>query len=249
MRKAGTFLCGIMAAVLITGCGSVMPDLTEEETEIISEYAAGVLLKYDKVYGGRLMSPSEFEAEENKKAESEPEESGEEMPEEEGFLEESEPDGAEVVDVSQDEEGAAAEASTIEEYYGIPDITFQYTGYELVQSYPYDAEGETAFFAMDATEGMQLLVLKFTASNGSSADRALDMMEYGARFRVSVNGGPQENVLSTMLLNDLHTYNDVVPAGASVELVSIVEVPQSFTVESVNFILCGDAGSLAIALQ
>jgi len=102
---------------------------------------------------------------------------------------------------------------------------------------------------MDATEGMQLLVLKFTASNGSSADQALDMMGYGARFRISVNGGSQENALSTMLLNDLHTYNDVIPAGSSVELVSIIEVPQSTTVESINFILCGDAGNSTIVLQ
>ena len=66
MRRVGAFLCGITAAILMTGCGSVMPDLTEEETEIISEYAAGVLLKYDRVHGGRLMSEAEYEAEENK---------------------------------------------------------------------------------------------------------------------------------------------------------------------------------------
>ena len=71
MRRVGAFLCGITAAILMTGCGSVMPDLTEEETEIISEYAAGVLLKYDRVHGGRLMSEAEYEMEENKKAERE----------------------------------------------------------------------------------------------------------------------------------------------------------------------------------
>ena len=37
VRKVGAFLCGITAAIFMTGCGSVMPDLTEEETEIISE--------------------------------------------------------------------------------------------------------------------------------------------------------------------------------------------------------------------
>lgn len=252
MRKAGTFLCGIMAAVLITGCGSVMPDLTEEETELISEYASGVLLKYDRVHSGRLMSTSEYEEEENKKAEREQKLLEEKRAEEENT---SESDAAndtendtEVVDVSQDEETASLPA-TIEEFYGIQNVTFQYAGYELVQSYPAEEEEGTLFFSMDATEGMELLVLKFTASNGSSADQALDMMGYGARFRISVNGGSQENALSTMLLNDLHTYNDVIPAGSSVELVSIIEVPQSTAVESINFILCGDAGNSTIVLQ
>lgn len=252
MRRARVFLCGITAAVLMTGCGSVMPDLTEEETEIISEYAAGVLLKYDRVHSGRLMSVAEYEMEENKKAEREAAASVEQPVEQENAAEENaEAENTtvdtEVVDVSQDAE--AAVPSTIEGYYDIQDITFQYTGYELTDSYPSGNEEDNIFFAMDATEGMQLLVLKFTATNVSSADQTLDMIGYGARFKVSVNGGSGENALSTMLLNDLQNYKDVIPAGAGAELVSIVEVPQATTVESIDFILRGDAGNSVINLQ
>lgn len=249
MRKAGTFLWGITAAVLMTGCGSVVPDLTEEETEIISDYAAGVLLKYDRVSKGRLLDVPEYEEEENKKAEWERalEEAAEQPEEEESAPEESGTDDTEVIDVSQDGE-AAAVPSTIEEFYGIQGITFQYTGYELADSYPSGTE-EEVFFAMDATEGMQLLVLKFTASNGSQENQTLNMLEYGARFRISVNGGSGESALSTMLLNDLQTYDGVIPAGSDVELVSIVEVPQSITVETIDFTLRGEADSSVINLQ
>ena len=238
MRRVGAFLCGITAAILMTGCGSVMPDLTEEETEIISEYAAGVLLKYDRVHGGRLMSEAEYEMEENKKAEREAAASAaEQQNEEENAAEESVASDTEVVDVSQDAEVVVP--STIEEYYDIQDITFQYTGYELTDSYPSDSEEDNVFFAMDATEGMQLLVLKFTATNVSSADQTLDMIGYGVRFKVSVNGGSGENVLSTMLLNDMQNYKGVISAGTGTELVSIVEVPQATTVESIFFIFRG----------
>lgn len=246
MRKVGTFLCGIVAAVLMTGCGSVMPDLTEEETEIISQYAAGVLLKYDRVNSGRLLSMSEYEEEEDKKTEKT--EPAEKPAEEESAEEESRTDDTEVVDVSQDGETGTTAPSTIEEYYDIQDITIQYTGYELAESYPAGAE-EEIYFAMDATEGMQLLILKFTASNVSAADQTLDMLGHGARFRISVNGGSGENALSTMLLNDLQTYDDVIPAGSSVELVSIVEVPQSITVETIDLTMRGDAGNSVINLQ
>ena len=249
MKKTGTFLCGIAAAVLMTGCGSVMPELTEEETEIISEYAAGVLLKYDRVSSGRLMSMPEYEEEENRKAEREKARTEEKPAEEESAPEESRADDTEVVDVSQDGETGAATPATIEEYYGIQNITIQYTGYELAESYPADGGGEEIFFAMDATEGMQLLILKFTASNGSTTDQTLDMLGHEARFRISVNGGSGENALSTMLLNDLQTYDDVIPAGSSVELVSIVEVPQSITVETIDLTMRGDAGNSVISLQ
>ena len=119
----------------------------------------------------------------------------------------------------------------------------------MTQSYPSGTEGDAVFFAMDATEGTQLLVLKFTAANGSAADHTLDMIGSGAKFKVSVNGASGENALSTMLLNDMQTYKDVIPAGASTELVSIVEVPQATTVESIDFILRGDAGNSVINLQ
>lgn len=247
MKKTAIFLCSITAAVLMAGCGSVMPDLTQEETETISEYAAGVLLKHDRVSGGRLMSMSEFESEEIKKMERETK-TDEKEPEQ--AVEESgadSSDDAEVVDVSQDEE-TATEPSSIEEFYGIQDFTFQYAGYELTQSYPSGTEGEI-FFSMDATDGTDLLVMKFTVSNTSSSDQTLNMLDHEARFRVSVNGAAGENALSTMLLNDLQSYDDVVPAGSSVELVSVIEVPQSTVVETIDLMLRGETGTAVIRLQ
>lgn len=248
MKKAVTFLCGITAAILMTGCSSVMPELTEEETEIISEYAVGVLLKYDRVSSGRLMSQSEYEAAEIKKLERENAKSVEESEKEEETTGEDTAVDTETIDVSQDETVEAVTPSTIEDYYGIQDFTFQYNGYELVQSYP-SGEEEEIFFSMDATEGMQLLVVKFIVTNTGSADQTLNMLEHGAKFRISVNGGTGENALSTMLLNDLQAYKDEIPAGSNVELVSIVEIPQSTNVETIEFTMRGDAGNAVINLQ
>lgn len=199
------------------------------------------------------MDMSEYEEEENKKAEREAARAAERErqeaaeAEESASEEESTSNGTKVIDANQDEETPAPPA-TIEEYYGIENFTFQYSGYELVESYPSNTE-EEIFFAMDATEGMQLLVLKFTVSNAGAAEQEIDMLGYGARFKVSVNGGSSENALSTMLLNDLQTYKGVVPAGSGVELVSIVEVPQSTAIETIDFVLRGAEGSAVINLQ
>lgn len=240
MRRASVFLCGVLAAALMTGCGSAMPDLTQEETDIISEYAVGVLLKYDKYHSGRLVDTSAYETAE----ESTEEETEETLPEEEApDTEES----AAPVEEAEPEEAASASA-TIEGYYGIPDFTFQYTGYDLTQSYPEGTE-EDMFFSMDATPGMELLVLHFTAANTSPSDQTLDMLSYGAKFCVSVNGEKGESALTTMLLDDMETYSGVVPAGGSAELVSIVEVPQGTSVETIDFTLRGGEGSAVMKLQ
>ena len=186
-------LCGITASLLMTGCGA-MPDLTQEETELISEYAVGVLLKYDKSHGSRLVDTSAYD-----KAEEEP--ALEELP--------AEP-------IPEEEETEA-----------LPDTT------EI----------------MDATHGTQLLVLKFSALNTGNEDQSMNMLQYGARFRVSVNGEASKGALATMLLNDMQTYDDVIPAGSSVELVSIVEVPQDISIESIDFILRGKEEKATLRLQ
>lgn len=241
MKKMNVLLCSVAAAFMMTGCGE-MPELTQEESELISEYAVGVLLKYDTAYNNRLVdTPADDPAEEET-----------ELPEEENPEEEPEPEmeePAEVVDVSQDEEEAQPMVSSVEEYYGIPNVMISYTGYELTDSYPPSEEGAVPVFSMDASAGTQLLVLKFNVQNTSGQDQQMNMLGYGATFRVSVNGEASKGALATMLVNDMQTYDDVIPANTSVEMVSIVEVPQGTNVGSIEFILRGNGEDGTLTLQ
>lgn len=252
VKKRKIVLCGVTAALALTGCGATVPDLTQEETEIISEYAAGILMKYDKDNGSRLVDLSQEEtapdaeplaqAPESDVAAAETEEApggtGEPGPAE---------NNATVIDQSQTE---AMPAASIEEYYGISDFTFAYTGCELIDSYPEDSGEEGAvYFTMDATEGMKLLVAKFNVTNQSGSEQTLNMMEHGAKFKLSVNGNAGKHVLTTMLLNDMQNYNAMVAAGETVELVSIIEVPADTQVDSLALILSGGDGAVTLQLQ
>lgn len=242
VKKVNVFLCGVAAALLMTGCAT-MPDLTQTEADLISEYAVGILLKYDTGHGRRLVDTTGYEPEE---------EEPEQEPPVEEIVEEPEPEEeetAEVVDVSQDEEETQPVVSSVEAYYGIPNIMISYTGWEMVDSYPPQAEGETPYFAMDASSGMQLLVLKFNAQNLTGDDQTLNMLGYGATFRVSVNGEASKGALATMLVNDMQTYDSVIPAGSSVDMVSIVEVPQGTNPDTIDFILRGGEQDGTIRLQ
>lgn len=241
VKKASMFLGSMAAALLMTGCGE-MPELTQDETELISEYAVGVLLKYDTAHGRRLVDTSGYEL---AAEEPEPEEPVEEP------VEEEEPEIEEpvVVDVSQDEEETQPTAASVEQYYGIPNIMITYQGCEMADSYPPTGEDDTLFFSMDATPGQQLLVLKFSAQNLSGEDQALNMLGYGATFRVSVNGEPSKGALATMLVNDMQTYNSMIPANSAVDLVSIVEVPQGTTPGTIDFILRGGETDGTLHLQ
>lgn len=244
VKKASVLLCSVAAALLMTGCATV-PDLTQTETELISEYAVGVLLKYDKGHGRRLVDTTGYELAEETE-ELEPELPVEEIPEE---PEPESEETTEVVDVSQDEEETQPAISSVEAYYGIPNIMISYTGWEMADSYPPQAEDATPFFSMDASEGMQLLVLKFNAQNLTGEDQTLNMMGYQATFRISVNGEASRGALATMLVNDMQTFDSVIPAGSSVDMVSIVEVPQGTNPNTIDFILRGGEQDGTLHLQ
>lgn len=254
VRRINILFCSMgIAACMLTGCGKSMPELTEEENTIITEYAVNVLLKYDKNYSSRLM---DLEAYEEAKAKKEEIAAIEEAiaKEEAAKKEQQKQDGlpvedTDVIDIS--EEGAEEMAAqTIEEFYTIDGFTFQYMGYEQILEYPETIEGETdAFFAMEATEGTQLLVIKYQALNQSGAEKELNMLNYGIKARVVVNEESPRNLLTTMLLNDLQTYQGIVGANESVELVGIIEVPENISVSKLSIILKNESDSVTIPLQ
>lgn len=243
MKKLRVLLCGLSVSFILSGCGAAVPELTEEENDIITEYTVSLLLKYDKYYNSRLVDLTAYE-EQADSEQNEPDDYGaledEPIPEENNESAES---NTEVIDISE-------KASTIEEFYGIEGFSFQYTGCDLMSEYPDMSEDSAdAYFAMQATPGTQLLVLKFMVNNQSGSDRELDMLSYGLRTRVSINGESSKSTLSTMLLNDLHTYKGVLGESSSTELVAVVEVPEGTYIESLSLILRSDVDSAELALQ
>ena len=244
MKKISILLCSIGVACALTACGNTMPELTEEENEVITEYAVQLLLKYDKYHTSRLVDLTAYE-EEQDGIEEEPEE--ELIKEAEEEQEVQSVSGNEVVELPEEK----LTASSIEEYYGIQGFSFHYTGCELLIEYPEAAteNAADAFFAMQATPGTQLLVLKFQVTNNSGMEQNLNMLNYGMRSRISVNDESYTSTLSTLLLNDLQAYNGTLGANESTELVAIVEVPEGTNVQSISMQLRSDSDSAVIVLQ
>lgn len=217
----GCVMAGII--LLLTGCGlDPMPELTADESAMISEYAVGVLLKHD-INAGKLAS--DYEIAEADRHDAELQAKMEEM--RRIKAEEAENKTENVTDQMGENQTEAAQPvfQGIAQFYGLEDFQIDYIGYQICDSYPESNDVTDKVFAMDATEGKKLLVLQFVATNDASEDRELDMFGANPRFRVAVNDGKPENVLSTMLLDDLAMYKDVVPAKTGVQLILVKEIP------------------------
>ncbi len=215
----------LSAVFCLSGCQmSTIPEMTEEQTGLVAQYAANLILTNNKKHDTGIATQAEIEKdeakrerqrlrEEAKKAANETEKSGE----------------------TSVAEGipAVIENADLAQFLGFQDIVITYQGNEICDSYS-DDESEDSFFAMNATEGNQLLVLKFNIQNNSTEDKETDILNQYPLFRISVNGGEYKNALTTLLLNDLSTFKDTLAAGESKEEVLVIQISDAEADEGVQ---------------
>lgn len=233
-RATGITAAILTASLLLSGCGNQIPDMTEEEQAMIVSYAAEVVERHDSNHPSRLESEEVVEL--KKEEEAQKEAKKEQLKQEEAAKAEE----------TKNNEASSSEAAkqkvelTLDDVVGADGFSFSYEGYELDDSYP--DTGEETYFAMDATEGQKLLVLKFLAHNVSGEDRELSMVSSGVRFKITA-GGKTQNALTTMLLNDFSNFSETIPGNGTQELVLICEVPADGSVTE------GGSDSIAVIVR
>lgn len=223
MKKKTIAVC-CMASMLmaVSGCGNAIPDMSEEQGAIVAEYAAGLLLKYDKNYTTRLV---EGEAAASEQEEEEKESSGQETAEQEK-------DSVSENEIADKKDGVSGVAAVVNigSFLELGNVSVDYQGYEVVDSYTEGNDTDIAF-AMNASPGAKLVVTKFLLTNTGTQEAVCDVLSKaacdelpdGVRFRIKY-GSETKNVLHTMLSDDLSAINTTIPAGESITAVLIIEV-------------------------
>lgn len=241
-------LVGVLVGIAgmgLMGCGSTIPEMTKEQQELVVEYAAGEVLKFDKNHTFKLTDLEEAEEEakeEQATAEAVPAENGEDEEDapdkQEGIL----PDDVTVIDKEQ-------ENVSIEQFLGLDDIQITYTGFEVADSYPSDSD-EEVYFYMDATQNRKLLVLKFDLKNTSAGEKDVDLAASQVRYKIIVDGLAL-NALTTLLLNDMAYFQGTLAAGESAEVVVVGEVAleQADQVEALELVMKSVDDTATISLN
>lgn len=250
-KKSNVISCAVIMGIMLslTGCGlDPMPDLTADERAMISEYAVGILIKHD-VNAGKLAS--DYEIAESDRHDAELQAKMAEMQRIKNEKKAQETGNAGNQDGEGQNEAAQPVFQGIAEFYGLDGFQIDYTGYQICDSYPESNDITEKVFAMDASEGKKLLVLQFVATNNTPEDKELDMFDANPRFRVAVNDGKPENVLSTMLLDDLAMYKDVVPAQTGVPLILVKEIPQgeAGTIQTISLTCKNESENVTTLLE
>ena len=217
MRPFIILLAGTLL-VSLSGCGNTIPALSEEQEALVVEYASTAVLKHDANYQGKLVDLSTLSNEEETPEEETTQEPVEEadIPKEPEQMQESQQD---VFSAEQAEAEIQADA---EQILGLQDVSLTYSGYEVDEFYP--KNGNEIYFVMNATPGNNLLVVKFTLRNLLNEEQDIQIQPGTVRVKIIMNG-EEENALTTMLLNDLATYQGTLGPNEETELVVVGEYP------------------------
>ncbi|MBQ9984409.1 MAG: hypothetical protein IJP29_07450 [Lachnospiraceae bacterium] len=246
MKKKGLALCVISLCVaLLCGCSQVV-DLTDEETQLIAEYAADVLLKHDLNYKDRIEAGNEKaqemateEMQENTGDETQ-EQITEEADTEETTMEQSTTESgdeqAPQATEGEDEGTGTAEAtdigteSNIGVIAGLVGVDITYRDYTITDKYPAtDEQGE--FIFLEASEGYQLLVVRFDVVNTTDGVVSVSLLDKELDYRVVCNGTKAAKPMLTILMDDLGTLETNVESGTAQEAVLVFQISDNMQQE------------------
>ncbi|MDE6688009.1 MAG: hypothetical protein K2K17_11905 [Lachnospiraceae bacterium] len=223
-----TAFVGAVLMMSLSGCGNAIPDMTEEQQSMVTEYAAQLLLKYDANYQNTILTEEQsLEAEE------------ELIRDAELALLVQEQQAMQQAAVGNQNDGGREDSSEpgepvytdMDSFLGLSgSVEIEYAGYLVCDSYPVSTEGnDWQGVARATSSNSKLVVFTFTLKNVSGSDYELNMASLGAKFNFRINGNITKASLTTLLNNDLMMYRDTIPAGEAIDAVLLIEMPAADT--------------------
>lgn len=214
-QVAGIALLGMCSVGLCSCAGSL--NYTEEQEDIIANYAAEIVLKHDAEYKYNYydsVSNKDFEEETTIVVE-----------EEQVTLPTPSvvPDNpSESVNNSDNPNNGISDPTSISSAFELPlGVNAEFVDYMITDRYP--TESTQDVFVMKAVANSKLLVLKFRITNTNSSDSDVNFMANEKKYRGIVDDSKKYNAQLTLLSDALNTYEGKIAANSSKELVLIYQ--------------------------
>lgn len=210
-QKLNTVAAVLAVSFMMTGCGTPLFELTEEEENLIAYSAARMVSKYNiQQKDGMINVVIEEEETEDEKTVSKEENS-------ETVKEENNTQGN-TSGESQNVQNKVSLASAIG--HG-SDLSITYEGSSVSKHYT-----EGGYYSVDAASGKTFYVMKFSITNTSKSKVTLDNVSLNGTFKL-VADDLKVNAEVTFLNTDLATYVGEIASGATIDTILLFEVPES----------------------
>jgi hypothetical protein len=242
-----------VALLMVTLTGCIQENrLPDQKADIIAEYMAGLVLKYNS-YDSSLLPMNMLEEEKT-------EEVVEEANELTNASDQSEDANTATEQASQNEDNTAKSNEsttkpseepeeqlqnyTLSEVIGMKEFAIDYSEYELTDTY-----SENDYFSITARKGYQLLIATFTVKNQSKEKAIFNLNKREIKYQLDVNSGTIFKPLLTYSDRDIQYINMPFEKEETKNVVLIFEIPQKTELSDLNLIVSSDDKSGSIKLK
>lgn len=233
----------LVAATVMTGCGTKIYDMTDEEQQLIVNYSAYALSKHNIYQPDGMTSATESETEEQDTSATETEtETADEKTSEKTDTGQENGNSGQSQQTAQ-ETKPTMQTVSLAQAIGYEGLSVSYAGMTTEETYK-----EGSYYSMEAGAGNTYAVLKFTLSNTTGADMNVDLFTNTGKYRAAFSGGKEYEAEGSFLTYALNTFQGTIAAGQSVDVVLLFKVPQDTVCDSVTMSVEKDNVKNLIAL-
>ncbi len=208
----------LLAAITMTGCGTKLYEMTDEEQQLVAEYSAYALSKYN-VYQKDGMTSAKEEENTSETEQSETETESEADTQTGGASGTTKP--------ASDAQTAAA--VSLADAIGYKDLNVTYTGVTKTDTYK-----EGSYYSMEAGKGRNYAVMKFTISNPTGADVDVDLFTNARTYTARFSDGKDYPAEGSFLTYSLTTYQGTLKPQESVDVVLLFKIPEDTACDDVS---------------
>lgn len=225
----------------LTGCLE-FTEMTEEESKLVAQSAAMIILNNNRLYAEKLSTPT-------------PTPSPSPTP---TWFPTATPSPSPAPEVTQSASSTSAPTPTtkpdkeenefafteLKEIIGISDISLEFGGYALYDNYTFD------YYSVEpSVEGNKLLIIKLVVKNNASTETNVNLAGKKLDYRLDYETGKSIKPLMTILTNDFTTLNVNVDAGARYETVLVFEVASDFEPKMLNLFIIKENKAVIVKLK
>lgn len=211
-RKQVLFCVAVLSMLSLTGCMEIK-ELTEQQSDLVAEYSAGILLKYSDRYERRLITKEQLKKDEKQGATATPTATVSVTP---------------TPTATGDLEGEASEGKTEQE---VPDVSlndfYHFNGVDVsYDSCKFVNQYGAAYIR--AEKGETLCVVSFSLHNTSSKVKKLNLMKrMGISYTLDVDGSEYQPGPSILLNGGMNQLKTTLKPGQKEKAVLIYRMAKS----------------------
>lgn len=227
-RKTTALLLAVVC--VLSGCGETVYVLEPDEEDAIAKYAAHTVAKYNtfqregEVFVYQNILDGEEETEDASEEETDTQTDVQQESEQVQSTEEETADGQQELQSTQNQTENVKGNSSLTEALDLGVVNAECTGYELCTTYQ-----SSTSYTVDALPDKQLLVLDIRLENQADQPLHIDILSMTPEISAVINDTEIFSAQTTILLNDLSTYQADIDANAVNDAVLVFEIPQDLT--------------------